>query len=394
MRKVGVVTVARSDYGIYLPILRAIEADPDLALHLIVTGAHLSPEFGSTVDRIIEDGFRVGDRFETLLSSDSPAGIAKSMGIGTMGFAQSYARTRPDVLVVLGDRFEMHAAALAALPFTIPVAHVHGGELSFGAMDDALRHSMTKLAHLHFASTRAYADRIVQLGEQPWRVRVSGAPALDHLHDIVYLEPNELEARFGLRLDDAPVLVTFHPVTLEYEHAGRQIDALLEALETLDVPIVFTMPNADTAGRLTATRIRAFAERRERTFCVDNFGTQAYFSMLRIASAMVGNSSSGIIEAASFGLPVVNVGNRQAGRLHGANVIDAACSPNEIEHALRQARSREFRESVRALANPYGSGNAASVIVEALRDTPLDDRLLIKRFYDLPVRDAATERKG
>lgn len=389
MRTIGVVTVARSDYGIYIPVLRAIAADPALQLHLIVTGMHLSPEFGSSIDLIRADDFPVGDRFEMLLSSDTPAGIVKSMGLGTIGFAESFARKRPDVLVVLGDRFEMHAAALAALPFKIPVAHIHGGELSFGAMDDSLRHSMTKLSHLHFASTREYADRIVQLGEEPWRVAVSGAPGLDHLDDMTYLDAAALENRFGLRLDQPPVMVTFHPVTLEYEQAEAQIGEVLAALDGVRAPLVFSMPNADTAGRIVAQRIREFAKRHDQAFCVDNFGTQAYFSLMRIAAAMVGNSSSGIIEAASFRLPVVNIGNRQAGRMHAENVIDVGCRRFDIESTLVRALSPRFRDDLRSLRNPYGVGNASAVIVRVLRDVPLDEALLVKRFYDLPHADGA-----
>ena len=217
MRTIGVVTVGRSDYGIYLPLLRKIREDPHLQLHLIVAGMHLSPEFGLTVKNIEADGFETNERVEMLMSSDTPGGIAKSMGLGTIGFAESYARFRPDILLVLGDRFEMHAAALAALPFKIPVAHIHGGEITEGAIDDALRHSITKLSHLHFVSTQEYAHRVLQLGEEPWRVIISGAPSLDNLHNIKLLEREQLETHTGLRLGGNPLLVTYHPVTLEYE---------------------------------------------------------------------------------------------------------------------------------------------------------------------------------
>ncbi len=385
MRTIGVVTVARSDYGIYRSVLRAIADAPDLALHLIVTGAHLSPEFGMTIDRIADDGFPIGDRFEMLLSADTPAAIVKSMGLGASGFAESFARKRPDLLLVLGDRFEMHAAALAALPFTIPVAHIHGGELSFGAIDDALRHSITKLSHLHFASTAVYADRIVQMGEEPWRVAVSGAPGLDGLDAIPAIAPSELAERFALRLDAPPILVTFHPVTLEYASAEAQIAELLAALDGVRGPIVFTMPNADTAGRIVAERIRAYVARRDDAFAVDNFGSHAYVAMMRIAAAMVGNSSSGIIEAASFGLPVVNIGTRQAGRLHGENVLDVAARRDAIADGIARALDPAFHEQAqaRAAANPYGTGRAAATIVEALRTIPIDERLLVKRFHDL-----------
>lgn len=384
MRTVGVVTVGRSDYGIYIPVLRAIEADPRLELRLLVSGAHLSHECGFTVDTIRRDGFPVADCVEMLLPSDAPVDIARSMGRGVAAFAESYARSRPDILLALGDRFEMHAAVLAALPFKIPVAHIHGGELTFGAIDDALRHSITKLSHLHFAATEEYAGRIVQLGEEPWRVTLSGAPGLDHLSSIAFLDREELERRFSLSLPAPPLLVTFHPVTLEFEDTGRHISELLAALDSLRVPMVFTMPNADTGGRVALRHIREFVDKHPHAFFVDNLGTQAYFSLMKIAAAMVGNSSSGIIEAASFQLPVVNIGSRQAGRVRARNVIDVDASRAAIEPALAAALGRPFRDSLAGLRNPYGRGGASAIIAARIAETPLDQRLIVKRFYDAP----------
>ncbi len=384
MRTVGIVTVSRSDYGIYLPILRKIQADPDLKLHLIAAGMHLSPEFGLTVRSIEADRFQIAERVEMLLSSDTPEAIAKSMGLGAIGFAQAYARVHPDILLVLGDRFEMHAAALAVLPFKIPVAHIHGGELTEGAIDNALRHSMTKLSHLHFVATEAYSRRVVQMGEEPWRVIVSGAPGLDNLRAMKLLTRRELEARFGLRLDTDPLLVTYHPVTLEYEQTEWQMHELLEALRAFDVPIVFTMPNADTGGRLILQMIREFLRDRPTARLVENLETQAYFSMMACAAAMVGNSSSGIIEAPSFGLPVVNIGSRQAGRLRAKNVIDVGYNRGEVVDGIRQATAPEFGTSLKGLTNPYGDGRAAERIVGVLKTVQLDEKLLAKRFYETP----------
>ena len=231
MRNIGLVSVARSDYGLSRPIMARIEADPNLRLHLIAAGMHLAPEFGLTVREIEADGFEIGERIEMLLSSDSPEGISKSIGLGTIGFAQAFGRFRPDILVVMGDRYEMFAAALAALPFKIPLAHIHGGELTQGAFDDALRHAMTKLSHLHFVSTDEYARRVIQLGEEPWRVTVSGAPSLDNLKGLQLMGAAELASGFGLDFQTPPLIVTFHPVTLEYEQTERQIDELLAALK-------------------------------------------------------------------------------------------------------------------------------------------------------------------
>lgn len=385
MRTIGVVTVARSDYGLYLPLLREIQADPDLQLHIIVSGMHLSPEFGLTVETVGADGFEIGERVEMLLSSDTPEGIAKSMGLGTIGFAQAYARFRPDILVVLGDRFEMHAAALAALPFNIPVAHIHGGEITQGAIDDALRHSMTKLSHLHFVSTEEYARRVLQLGEEPWRITVSGAPSLDNLHSVDLLEMDELEAQYGLRVERPLLLVTFHPVTLEYEQTGWQTGELLAALDMSGLPVVFTLPNADTGGRIIARMLREFVRTHPSAQIVDNLGTRGYFSLMALVAAMVGNSSSGIIEAPSFKLPVVNIGARQQGRVRAANVIDTGYERGAILKGIRKAVQPEFRESLCELVNPYGCGRASDKIVERLKNVVLDDRVIIKRFYDMEI---------
>ena len=386
MRTIGVVTVARSDYGIYLPLLREVQEDPDLRLHLIVAGMHLSPEFGLTVKAIETDGFEIGERVEMLLSSDTPEGIAKSMGLGTIGFAQAYARFRPDILVVLGDRFEMHAAAVAALPFKIPVAHIHGGEITQGAIDDALRHSMTKLSHLHFVSTEEYAQRVIQMGEEPWRVTVTGAPSLDNLRDVKLLDRDTFCEQFNLRIDATPfLLVTFHPVTLEYERTHWQMSELLAALETVDLPMLFTMPNADTRRSTIACMIKELVEAYPLAQVVDNLGTQGYFSAMALALAMVGNSSSGIVEAASFELPVVNVGSRQRGRVRGANVIDVDYERTSVLEGLQRALDPQFRARLRGILNPYGSGGASEKIVEVLKQVHLDDELVMKCFHDLEV---------
>lgn len=385
VRTIGVVTVARSDYGIYLPLLRKIQSDSNLRLYLIVGGMHLSPEFGFTVQAIEQDGFEIKERIEMLLSSDTPEGIAKSMGMGTIGFAQAYARYRPDVLLVLGDRFEMHAAVVAALPYKIPVAHIHGGELTEGAIDDSLRHSITKLSHLHFVTTEEYARRVRQMGEEPWRVIVSGTPSLDNLDTLKLLKRQELEACFGLRLEKDPLLVTYHPVTLEYEQTGMQVVELLEALGAFELPIVFTTPNADTNGRLIKKMVEVFVKEHPFAQVVDNLGREGYFSMMACSAVMVGNSSSGIIEAPSFGLPVVNIGSRQLGRVRVDNVIDVGYRREEIVAGIRRALAPEFRELLKGLANPYGDGQAASCIIDVLKKVDLDENLIVKRFYDIDV---------
>lgn len=380
MRTIGVVTTARSDYSIYLPVLQRIQHESDLRLHLLVAGMHLSPEFGLTVREIEQDGFEISERIEMLLSSDTPEGVAKSMGLGMIGFAQVYARFRPDLLLVLGDRFEMHAAVVAALPFRIPVAHIHGGESTGGAMDEAIRHSITKMSHLHFVATEDYAQRVIQMGEEPSRVVVSGAPSLDNLHRLRLLNRDEVERQYKLNLKAPFVLVTYHPVTLEYEQTGTQVRELLDALERVDRAVIFTYPNADMSSHVIIQMIQEFASRCRRAQIAVSLGTQGYFSVMKYATAMVGNSSSGIIEAASFKLPVVNIGNRQRGRMRAKNVVDAGPSREEILSAIEKAVSPQFRASLADLVNPYGDGRAAERIVDKLIHVKLDVELLQKPF--------------
>jgi UDP-N-acetylglucosamine 2-epimerase (non-hydrolysing)/GDP/UDP-N,N'-diacetylbacillosamine 2-epimerase (hydrolysing) len=377
-----VVTTSRADYGVYVPILKMIQGDPSLSLHLIVGGMHLSREFGSTVQLIEKDGFEIAARVDMLSQSDDPQGIAESMGKGVIEFSRAYAERRPDILIVLGDRFEMYSAALAALPHKIPVAHIHGGEVTKGAIDDALRHSMTKLAHLHFVSAEEYARRVIQLGEETWRVTVSGAPALDNLHTLHLPSAEQLEQEFGLELDCPPLLVTYHPVTLEFEQTGWQTGELMAALESSGMPVVFTAPNADTGGRMIAAEIDRHVQKHPEWRLVKNLGTPNYFGLMKVSAAMVGNSSSGIVEAAPFGLPVVNIGTRQQGRLRNSNIIDVGYHRDEILRGIRKAVSPEFRHDASQVTNLYGDGHAAERIVEVLKNVTLDDRLIVKEFVD------------
>jgi UDP-N-acetylglucosamine 2-epimerase (non-hydrolysing)/GDP/UDP-N,N'-diacetylbacillosamine 2-epimerase (hydrolysing) len=366
-------------------LLGEINKSPELDLRLLVSGTHLSAEHGSTVRAIEEDGFAIAERIEIVLASDAPQGISESMGQGVMGFAKAFGRWRPDILVVLGDRFEMHAAALAALPFRIPVAHLSGGELTEGAIDDCLRHSLTKLSHLHFPATAEYAQRIIQLGEEPWRVIVAGEPSLDQVGTLELLTREQLEERFSLDLTRPFALATFHPVTLEYDQAEYQIVEILAALQRSAIAAIFSMPNADTGNQVIRRKIKEFVAGHSGSRVVDTFGIHAYFSMMHLASVMVGNSSSGIVEAASFELPVVNIGTRQNGRTRSRNVIDTGYSREEISFAIAKALSADFRSSLRGLINPYGTGMASRIITERLRDVSFGDKLIRKKFYNLPA---------
>jgi UDP-hydrolysing UDP-N-acetyl-D-glucosamine 2-epimerase len=381
-RAIGVVTVSRSDYGHVLPVLRQIERAPDLDVRLFVAGAHLAPRFGETVALVEADGWSIAERIDMLESEDSPEAIAVSTGRGVVGFARAFARQRPDLLVVLGDRFEMLAAATAALPFALPVAHIHGGEESEGAIDNQIRHAITKLAHVHFASAEAHARRIARLGEEPWRIHTTGAPGLDRIRSATLQTRAAVAATLGLPLAGPWLVVTFHPVTLEYGDTQHHVEELLAALDKLEATLIVTYPGADTAGRLIIDRIEEFARRHENVRLAKSLGDPLYLSLLEHADAMVGNSSSGLIEAPSFGLPAINVGSRQAGRLRGANVIDVEPERDDIVRGIETALAPGVRARLRAARNPYGDGQAAPRIVRVLRELALTPRLVRKRFTD------------
>ncbi|MCU1486923.1 MAG: UDP-N-acetyl-D-glucosamine 2-epimerase, UDP-hydrolyzing [Actinomycetia bacterium] len=384
MRSIGVVTTSRADYGILRPVLERIVADDELELRLVVSGPHLEDRFGATHRDIERDGFDIAARVPLPLDSDSPAAIAAATGAAVAGYGRAFADLAPDLLVVIGDRFEMHAAAVAALPFLLPVAHLHGGELTEGAFDDALRHSITKLSHLHLVSTADHARRVLQLGEEPWRVTVSGAPALDGLLAAPPLPPAAVAARLGIDPGSPPVMVTFHAPTLEPTELEHQVGELLAALRGLDRPVVFTGTNADPGGRLIRERIASFVAEEAGTVAVEHLGTEVYVGLMAWAAVMVGNSSSGIIEAPSLGLPVVNVGTRQDGRTRAENVRDVPNNRDAIRAEVLDALRPERRAALAGRANPYGDGRAAAVIVDRVREVEIDDVLLRKRFVDRP----------
>ncbi|MBI3506475.1 MAG: UDP-N-acetylglucosamine 2-epimerase (hydrolyzing) [Proteobacteria bacterium] len=382
-RRIAVVTGSRADYGLVRPIAEAITRHPALELQLIVAAAHLSPFHGGTIAAIEADGLPVAARVDMLLAGDTGLATAKSIGLGTIGFADAYARLSPDLLLLVGDRFEILAAAAAALPLGLPVAHVHGGEITEGAYDEQIRHAVTKLAHIHFAAAAPFAARIVAMGEEPWRVHVTGAPGLDNLAAVPSLSRAALATELGVVLEAAPLLVTYHPVTLEQGGDRDGIEALLEALRARAEPIVFTAPNADAGRARIAERLAAFCAGRPNAWLFDALGTRRYFNLMRHAAAMVGNSSSGLIEAPSFGLPTVNIGERQAGRLRAANVIDCAETAAGIGHALDRALVPSFRAGLAGLANPYGDGRTGPRIADLLAEMTFGPDLVRKRFHEV-----------
>jgi GDP/UDP-N,N'-diacetylbacillosamine 2-epimerase (hydrolysing) len=363
--------------------MQGIQDDPDLSLQVIATGMHLSPEFGLTYREIEQDGFRIDRKVEMLTSSDTPVGIAKSMGLGLIGFADALNELRPDLIVVLGDRFEIFAAVAAALVARIPVAHLHGGEATEGAFDEALRHSITKMSHLHFVAAEEYRRRVIQLGEQPERVFLVGGLGIDNIKRLSLLGKNELEASLGFELGSRNLLITFHPVTLETATAADQMAELLAALGALqDTQLLFTMPNADTDGRVMIRMVEEFVARHPNAHAVTSLGQLRYLSCIAHFDGVVGNSSSGLLEVPSFRKGTVNIGDRQRGRLQAASVINCEPVRQSIEKALKTLFDAGFQKSLSQVHNLYGEGGASEKIVETIKCYPLDG-ISKKSFHDL-----------
>ncbi len=377
-RKIAVVSTSRADYShLYWP-LRTLAAHPLVDLRLIVLGAHLSPEFGETIREIERDGFPIAARIECLLSSDSDVGMAKTIGVATLSLADHLGALRPDILLLIADRYEMLAPASVALALRLPIAHIEGGEISEGAIDDAVRNALTKMAHVHFTSTFAARDRIISMGEEPWRVHRAGAPSLDHLKKSRLLSRAQLQETLSLDLSQPNAVVAYHPVTLAGDTL-EETSAFFAALETLPEQLIFCYPNADAGSRALIERTKNFLAARGNGRVFINLDAVTYWSLLRQASMFIGNSSSGIMETPSFALPTVNVGIRQQGRERARNILDAPASAQAILAAAAQARSESFRKSLDSMTNPYGDGTAAEKITDVLTTVPLGTKLLVKR---------------
>ncbi|MGY2285378.1 UDP-N-acetylglucosamine 2-epimerase [Pseudomonas gingeri] len=381
-RKVAVFTGSRAEYGLLYWLMKDIQSSLCLQLQIIVSGMHLSPEFGETWTQLEADGFDIDAKVEMLLSSDTPVGVVKSMGVGTLGFADALARLQPDMLVVLGDRFEVLAVAQAALILGIPIAHLHGGEITEGAYDDAIRHAVTKMSNLHFVAAEPYRRRVIQMGESPERVFNVGAVGNDHLHRSPRMSLDSLRESLGFVLKRPYMVVTYHPVTLLDEDPEKSFSALLDALDKFpEQQIILTYPNADNGGRSIIPLLEAYAQRQpERVLAISSLGFRRYLSAISAASVVVGNSSSGIIEVPEFGIPTVNVGVRQRGRLAADSVIHCEPRSEAIENAICKALSAEFSNSCKKTINPYGQGCAAEKIVKALE---CYDGASHKTFHDL-----------
>lgn len=385
MKKICVVSGSRADYGLLYPLLKKLSVCRSLQLQIVATGMHLSPEFGLTFREILADGFVLTEKVEMLLSSDTAEGIATSTGLGMIGFAGAFQRIRPDLVVILGDRFEMFSAAAAAHFARIPIAHIHGGELTSGAVDDALRHSITKMSLLHFASTSCYRRRIIQMGESPERVFDVGALGVDNARNCRLLSRFQLQRRLGLTLGKQNILVTFHPATLERESSSGQFKRLLAALDDFpQAAVLFTRPNADSDSRALVGLIDGFVRRHPgRAFSFVSLGRVVYLSLMRQVDVVLGNSSSGIIEAPSFGLATVNVGDRQQGRVRAGSVIDCRADADDIRRALKKALSPSWKRLSSRVKNPYGDGRASEKIVKLLLRHLRGQLSVKKSFYDL-----------
>ena len=386
MKRIGIMTGTRAEYGLLKSLMQEINKDNDLELYLIVSGMHLSPEFGMTYKEIEEDGFEINAKVEMLLSSDSPAGISKSIGLGVIGFADEFQRADLDMLILLGDRYEALSAAISAMVMRIPIAHLHGGELTEGAIDEGIRHSITKMSYLHFTSTEEYRRRVIQLGENPERGFCVGAIGVENIKKINLMTKEELERSIHFEIDENTVIVTYHPVTLENNTVEEQFLNLLEVLDrNPKIRMIFTKANADTNGRIVNELIDKYvAQNSERACAFMSLGQKRYLSALKYCRIVIGNSSSGIIEAPSFGKPIINIGDRQKGRICADSVINCGYTQQEIQQAMETALTKEFENKASNCRNPYEKENTAANIISVIKDYLLNDKIKLKKgFYDI-----------
>jgi GDP/UDP-N,N'-diacetylbacillosamine 2-epimerase (hydrolysing) len=382
IRKICVISGTRAEFGLLRWVMQGVKDDPELTLQVIATGMHLSPEFGLTYREIEQDGFRIDRKVEMLTSSDTSVGIAKSMGLGLISFADALNELRPDLIVVLGDRFEIFSAVVAALVARIPVAHLHGGEATEGLIDEAIRHSITKMSHLHFVAAEEYRQRVIQLGEQPESVFLVGGLGIDNIKRLKLLDRAALEAALDFKLSQKNLLITFHPVTLETATAADQMAELLAALSELkDTQLIFTLPNADTDGRSLIKMVEQFVVQHPNARVYNSLGQLLYLSCIAQVDGVVGNSSSGLAEVPSFRRGTINIGDRQRGRLQAQSIINCDPTRLSIAAALDRLYEADFQASLSQVLNPYGEGGASEKIIAALKSVALDD-VLKKRFYN------------
>ena len=389
MKKIiSVLTATRAEYGLLKPIVAKLNEIGEFDVRIVVTGAHLSSEFGLTYKEIDKDGFHIDEKIEILLSSDTPASISKSMGLAMIGFADYFGKLKPDLLILLGDRYETLAVAMTAMNQRIPIAHLYGGETTEGAIDDSIRHVITKLSYLHFTSTDDYRKRVIQLGESPDRVFNVGAIGIENILNEKLFTKEELEATLQVDLNNTYAMVTFHPVTLEKNSAKRQIESLLEVCKSYEkMNFIFTKANADSEGRIINQFIDEYAKTNDNIMAFTSLGMIKYLSALKYSAMVIGNSSSGLLEAPSFGIPTVNIGDRQKGRIQASSVINCEPTIEDIKKAIDIALSKDFTKKAKETSNPYGNGKTSEKVVDVIMEFVLDKKIYLKKkFYDCEVR--------
>ena len=386
-KKVCVITGTRAEYGLLKPFIEKVKQAGELELQLVATGMHLSPEFGLTYREIEKDGYPITAKVEMLLSSDTAVGITKSMGVALLGFADCFALNQPDLVVILGDRYEMLMAASAAMVAKIPIAHIHGGELTEGIIDEAIRHSITKMSHIHFTATEEYRRRVIQLGEQPQTVYNVGALGIENIRNMKLLDQESLEEQMRFKFSTRTIMVTYHPVTLENCSSEKQFKDILDVIDEYpDLSVIFTKANSDMDGRIINQMIDAYASSHaKRCAAYTSLGQLRYLSALQFCSAVVGNSSSGIIEVPSFGIPTVNIGNRQRRRLHAKSVINCGNDKRQIEAAIKTALSEEFKQEITGIKNPYEGEHTSEKMLAVIMQAFKNGIDLRKEFFDMGV---------
>lgn len=384
MKKICIVTGSRAEYGLLKPIMQAIKDDNELSLQIVATGSHLSTEFGLTYKTIEDDGFIIDEKVEILLSSDTKIAINKSIGLAMISFGEVFERLKPDLIIVLGDRYEILAVCICAMICNIKIAHLHGGEITEGAIDDSIRHCITKMSHIHFTSTEEYKKRVIQLGEQPESVFNVGAIGTENIKKLKLLNKQELEKRINFEIKNNTIILTFHPVTLENQSSKEQFQNILDAIDNIDgINVIFTKANADTDGRIINHMIDEYVSKNNNTIAFDTMGQLNYFSALQFVDAVVGNSSSGIIEVPTFKIPTVNIGDRQKGRICSHSVINCDYKKDNIEMAIKKALSKDFKEQIKKYNNPYEKDNTCENIIYYIKQFLENNNVNIKKFYDI-----------
>ena len=381
MKKILVVTGTRAEYGLLYWTMKEIQKDKDLQLQLIVTGSHLSEEYGYTVEQIKKDGFKIDEEIDMLIESNKKSAIVKSMGLEMIQMAQAFDRLKPDILLILGDRYETFVAATCAMMMNVAIAHMNGGESTEGAIDEQIRHAITKMAHIHFAGAEYYRERIIKMGEESWRVHNVGQAGIENIKRLRLLTKTELEYELGIKLDKKVFLITYHPVTLGVQDIENQMENLLKAISEFDAKYIFTYPNADYGNKIIIDKINEFRQNHDNVYVFYSLGQVKYLSLMKYTDVMIGNSSSGIIESPSFKLPVVNIGDRQKGRLRNKNIIDVGNNEIEIIEGINKALyNKQFINSLNDLENVYGDGTTSEKVVKILKTIEINEKLLHKKL--------------